>query len=145
MNWIQNSNAILRIKDTKIWIVYQIEITIDTKVTKFGDKLYNNYFNTVGCMYILNIVKYFLLKLGMKLFMHTLLISIFSLNNVTVRVTKVINNLLDHLDQETNFYFFEKFDFYSTIIFPKMCPIFVGFWYFHQAFLVSCSTWTKKS
>jgi hypothetical protein len=39
----------------------------------------------------------FLIELGMKLCMHIVEISIFSLNNVTVRLTKIMNNLLEHL------------------------------------------------
>ena len=39
----------------------------------------------------------FLIKLDMKPRMHLVEISIFSLNNVTVRLTKIMNNLFEHL------------------------------------------------
>ena len=39
----------------------------------------------------------FLIELDMQSSMHLLEISIFSLNNVTVRFTKIMNNLLKHL------------------------------------------------
>ena len=42
-------------------------------------------------------VQDFLIKLDMKPCMHLVEISIFSLNNVTVRLTKIMNNLLKHL------------------------------------------------
>ena len=51
-------------------------------------------YSTVG----VDTVKDFLFELGMKPHMHTLEISIFSLNNVTVRVNKILNNLLEHLE-----------------------------------------------
>ena len=50
-------------------------------------------YSTVG----VDTVKNFLFELGMKPHMHTLEISIFSLNNVTVRFIKTMNNLLEHL------------------------------------------------
>ena len=39
----------------------------------------------------------FLIELDMKPRMHLVETSIFSLNNVTVRLTKIMNNLLEHL------------------------------------------------
>ena len=39
----------------------------------------------------------FLIELDMKPHMHLVKISIFSINNVTVRLTKTINNFLEHL------------------------------------------------
>ena len=47
--------------------------------------------------YELDTVTDFLIKLGMKLCLHLVEISIFSLNNVTVRLTKIMNNLLEHV------------------------------------------------
>ena len=38
----------------------------------------------------------FLIELDMKLCMHLVEISIFSLNIVTLRLTKIMNNLLEH-------------------------------------------------
>ena len=45
----------------------------------------------------LETVKDFLIKLDMKPNMHLVKISIFLLNDVTVRLTKIMNNLLKHL------------------------------------------------
>ena len=39
----------------------------------------------------------FLIELDMKPRMHLVEINIFSLNNVTVRLTKIMNNLIEHL------------------------------------------------
>ena len=39
----------------------------------------------------------FWIKLDMKPFMHLVEISIFSLNHVIVRLTNIVNNLLEHL------------------------------------------------
>ena len=39
----------------------------------------------------------FLIELDMKPCMHLVEISIFSLKNVTIRLTKIMNNLLEHL------------------------------------------------
>ena len=39
----------------------------------------------------------FLIDMDMKPHMHLVEIGIFSLNNVTVRLTKIMNNLLNHL------------------------------------------------
>ena len=47
--------------------------------------------------YTLDTIQDFLFKLGMKAHMHLVEISIFSLNNVTVRVTKIMKNLLERL------------------------------------------------
>ena len=47
--------------------------------------------------YFVFTIQDFLSKLGMKPQMHLVEISIFSLNHVTVRLTKVLNNLLKHL------------------------------------------------
>ena len=46
---------------------------------------------------LLESVQKFLIKLGMKPCMHLVEISIFSLNHVIVRLTKIMNNLLEHL------------------------------------------------
>ena len=52
-------------------------------------------FSGTGCIF--DTIQDFLCKLGMKPHMHLVEISIFSLNNVTVRLTKIMNNLLEHL------------------------------------------------
>ena len=52
---------------------------------------------SLGDSYWINAVKAFLFELGMKPHMHLVKISIFSLNNVTVRLTKIMNNLFEHL------------------------------------------------
>ena len=46
-------------------------------------------------------VQDFLIKLDMKPCMHLVEISIFSLNHVIVRLTKIMNNLLEHLKIRT--------------------------------------------
>ena len=51
--------------------------------------------------YILDTIQDFLRKLGMKPHVHLVEISIFSLNNVIVRLTKIMNNLLEHLKIRT--------------------------------------------
>ena len=96
----------------------------------------------------------FLIKLGIKPRMHILEISIFSLNNVIVKPTKIMNNFLkdgktptfkvifQHQKSMESFWFFLwrildqdikfwKQNFLKTLIFKelcflKMCPIFVG-------------------
>ena len=45
----------------------------------------------------LDTVTDFLIELGMKPCMHLIEISIFALNDVTARLTKIMNNLLKHL------------------------------------------------
>ena len=50
---------------------------------------------------ILESVQDFLIKLDMKPCMHLVEISIFSLNHVIVRLTKIMNNLLEHLKIHT--------------------------------------------
>ena len=60
----------------------------------------------------------FLIKLDMKPRMHLVEISIFSQNNVTVRLTKIMNNLLEHLKI--------LILIIKILYFLKMCPIFVG-------------------
>ena len=59
---------------------------------------------------ILNTVKDFLFELGMKLHMHIVEISILSLNNLTVRPTKImkIQYILDRKKMES-------FDQFSTL------------------------------
>ena len=49
----------------------------------------------------LETVQDFLIKLGIKPLMHLLEINIFSLNYVIVRLTKIMNNLLEHLKIRT--------------------------------------------
>ena len=49
----------------------------------------------------LDIVTDFSIKLGMKSHMHLVEICIFSLNHVIVRLTKIMNNLLEHLKLST--------------------------------------------
>ena len=49
------------------------------------------------CPSVLESFQDFLFELDMKPCMHLLEISIFSLNNVTIRLTKIMNNLLKHL------------------------------------------------
>ena len=58
----------------------------------------------------------FLFKLDMKPRMHLVEISIFSLNIVIVRLTTIMNNLLEHL----------KILIFKILYFLKMCPFFVG-------------------
>ena len=58
----------------------------------------------------------FLIELDIKPRMHLVETSIFSLNNVTVRLTKIMNNLLKHL----------KILIFKILYFLKMCPIFFG-------------------
>ena len=56
--------------------------------------------------YFVYTIQDFLSKLGMKPQMHLVEISIFSLNHVTVRLTKIMNNLLKHFkisDLESNY------------------------------------------
>ena len=48
-------------------------------------------------------VQEFLIKLDKKSCMHLVEISIFSLNHVIVRLTKIMNNLLKHLKIRTFF------------------------------------------
>ena len=48
----------------------------------------------------------FLIKLDIKPRMYLVEIRIFSLNNVTVRLTKILNNLLEHLKIRTSKSFF---------------------------------------
>ena len=48
-------------------------------------------------LYLVDTVQDFLIELDMKPCMHLVEISIFSLNNVTVRLTKIMNNFLEHL------------------------------------------------
>ena len=48
-------------------------------------------------LYALDTVQDFLIKLGIKPRLHILKVSIFSLNHVIVRLTKIMNNLLGHL------------------------------------------------
>ena len=50
-----------------------------------------------GPLAIEDVVKDFLFELGIKPHMHLVKISIFSINNVTVRLTKIMNNLFKHL------------------------------------------------
>ena len=50
-----------------------------------------------GIWYILETVQDFLIKLGIKTLMHLSKISIFSLNNDLVRLTKIMNNLVKDL------------------------------------------------
>jgi hypothetical protein len=47
--------------------------------------------------YVIDTVTDFLFELGMKPLMNLVEISIFSLNNATVRLTKIMNNLFKHL------------------------------------------------
>ena len=47
--------------------------------------------------YIVDTFQDFLIQMDMKPSMHLVEISIFSLDNVTVRLTKIMNNLLEHL------------------------------------------------
>ena len=46
-------------------------------------------------------VQDFLIKLDMKPCMHLVKIGIFSLNHVIVRLTKIMNNLLEHIKIRT--------------------------------------------
>ena len=52
-------------------------------------------------MYLVESVQDFLIKLDMKPCMHLVEISIFSLNHVIVRLTKILNNLLEHIKIHT--------------------------------------------
>ena len=45
----------------------------------------------------------FLIELDMKPRMHLVEINFFSQNNVTVRLTKIISNLLEHFDFQSHF------------------------------------------
>ena len=55
-------------------------------------------FHTMFCWtFWLESVQDFLIKLDLKPFMHLVEISIFSLNHVIVRLTKIMNNFLEHL------------------------------------------------
>ena len=49
---------------------------------------------TTSALQNLETVQYFLIKLDIKPLMHLLKISIFSLNNDLVRLTKIMNNLV---------------------------------------------------
>ena len=92
----------------------------------------------------LDTVTDFLIELGMKPCMHLIEISIFALNDVTARLTKIMNNLLEHLKILTSKSFFSVenwlnlskknfFEEYWTrrptflislvLYFLKMCPI----------------------
>ena len=46
---------------------------------------------------ILESLQDFLIKLDMKPYMHLVEISLFSLNHVIIRLTKIMNNLLEHI------------------------------------------------
>ena len=62
-----------------------------------NQKLWTN-FKTLSARSELETVQYFLIKLGIKpLLMHLLEISIFSLNNDLVRLTKIMNNFVKDL------------------------------------------------
>ena len=70
-------------------------------------------------------VQDFLIKLGIKPHLRILKISIFSLNHVIIRPTKIMKKLLKVCKINRVFLiFFENFDF-KSILFLKMCPIFV--------------------
>merc|ERR1739844_197321 len=51
--------------------------------------------------YLVESVQDILIKLDMKPCMHLVEISIFSLNHVIVRLTKIMNNLLEHIKIHT--------------------------------------------
>ena len=72
--------------------------------------------------YTLDTIQDFLCKLDMETHMHLVEISIFSLNNVTVRLAKIMNNLLEHL----KILIFKVILISKILYFLKMCPIFVG-------------------
>ena len=59
------------------------------------EESYETHFERTLCG--LESVQDFLIKLDMKPCMHLVEISIFSLNHVIVRLTKIMNNLLKHL------------------------------------------------
>ena len=56
-----------------------------------------NCFDPLAATYRIDTIQDFLCELGIKPRMHLVEISIFSLNNVTVKITKIMNNLLEHL------------------------------------------------
>ena len=56
----------------------------------------NSYQCNIYIIYVIDTITDFLIKLGMKPCLHLVKISIFSLNNVTVRLIKIMNNLLEH-------------------------------------------------
>ena len=58
----------------------------------------SNHFDFSLIGWVLETVTDLLIELGMKPCIHLLEISIFSLKNVTVRLTKIMNNLLEHLN-----------------------------------------------
>ena len=64
-------------------------------------------------------VQDFLIKLGIKPLMHLVEISTCSLDNVIIRLTKIMSNLVKDLN------FFEK-KYFKVLYLLKMCPIFAG-------------------
>ena len=86
---------------------------------------------------ILETVQDFLIKLGIKPLMHLLEISIFSLNNDLVRLTKIMNNLVKDLKILSFKVIFQCLKLveslqkkilliFEILYFLKLCPIFVG-------------------
>ena len=62
-------------------------------LSSFNPLVWKLYVSEAG----LDTVKDFLIKLDMKSRMRLVEISIFFLNNVTVRLTNIMNNILEHL------------------------------------------------
>ena len=58
----------------------------------------NSYQCNIYIIYVIDTITDFLIKLGMKPCLHLVKISIFSLNNVTVRPTKIMNRINKKLD-----------------------------------------------
>ena len=88
---------------------------------------------------VLETVQDFLNKLGIKSLMHLLEISIFSLNNDLVILTKIMNNLVKDIKilsfkvifqclklVESFQNFCKEYLIFKVLYLPKMCPIFVG-------------------